>query len=71
MSQRVYIHSILEPVVKSWIENGQKFVLEEDGDSGHGLSKKPNIVRTWKENHGLKHYFNCSSSPDLAPIENC
>lgn len=70
MTQQVYIDQILEPVVKPWIESGQHFVLEEDGDSGHGPGKS-NIVRTWKEQHGLKHYFNCASSPDLSPIENC
>ena len=45
-------------------------MLEEDGDSSHGPSAN-NIVRTWKKNHGLEHYFNCHSSPDLAHIENC
>ena len=45
-------------------------MLEEDGDSGHDFNKS-NIVRTWKEKHGLKHYFNCASSPDLSLIENC
>jgi hypothetical protein len=45
-------------------------VLEEDGDSGHGPGKS-NIVRTWKETHHLESYFNCASSPDLSPIENC
>lgn len=35
--------------------------------------KVKNIVRTWKERkeNGLESYFNCHSSPDLAPIENC
>jgi hypothetical protein len=70
MSQRVYIDSILEPIVKPWLDRGDKFVLEEDGDSGHGPGQN-NIVRTWKEEHNLDHYFNCSNSPDLAPIENC
>ena len=72
MSQQVYIDSILEPVVKPWLENqgGERFTLEEDGDSGHGPGKS-NIVRTWKEKNGLKTYFNCPQSPDLAPIENC
>ena len=70
MSQRVYIDSILEPIVKPWIEAKHDFVLEEDGDSGHGPGKS-NIVRTWKQNNDLKHYFNCPCSPDLAPIENC
>ena len=54
MSQRVYIDSILEPTVKPWIEAKHDFVLEEDGDSGHGLGKS-NIVRTWKQNNDLKH----------------
>lgn len=70
MSQRVYIDQILEPIVRPWIETHHDFVLEEDGDSGHGPGKS-NIVRTWKESHGLEHFFNCSSSPDLSPIENC
>ena len=66
----MYIDSILEPIVKPWIETGQNFVLEEDGDSGHGPGKS-NIVKTWKETHGLEYYFNCPASPDLSPIENC
>jgi hypothetical protein len=70
MSQQVYIDQILEPIVKPWLDTGHDFVLEEDGDSGYGPGKN-NPVRTWKENHGLKHYFNCSNSPDLSPIENC
>ena len=70
MSQRVYIDQILEPIVKPWIETGHNFALEEDGDSGHGPGKG-NIVRAWKEKHGLEYYFNCASSPDLSPIENC
>ena len=39
MSQRVYIDSILEPVVKSWLKRGDDFIMEEDGDSGHGSGK--------------------------------
>ena len=70
MTQKVYIEQILEPIVKPWLEADQKFVLEEDGDSGHGPSKS-NIVRTWKEKHELTYYFNCASSPNLAPLENC
>jgi hypothetical protein len=70
MTQRGYIDQILEPVVKPWLERGDVFVLEEDGDSGHGLGKN-NIIRKWKNNNNLKHYFNVHSSPDLAPIENC
>jgi hypothetical protein len=69
MTQKDYISQILEPVVKPWLDAGHAFILEEDGDSGHGPSKN-NIARTWKQVHNLKHYFNCHSSPDLAPIEN-
>jgi hypothetical protein len=70
MTQQAYIDQILEPVVKPWIDAGHDFVLEEDGDSGHGPPRaKGNIVVDWKEKHGLKHYFNCPGSPDMAPIE--
>jgi hypothetical protein len=71
MTQQVYIEQILEPIVKPWIEAGHDFALEEDGDSGHGPAHNGNIIRKWKEEHGLEYYFNCSSSPDLSPIENC
>jgi hypothetical protein len=71
MTQRVYINSILDPVVKPWILAGHDFALEEDGDSGHGPAHNGNIVRQWKTQNGLESYFNCASSPDLAPIENC
>jgi hypothetical protein len=70
MTQRAYINQILEPIVKPWIQRGDSFAFEEDGDSGHGPGKN-NIVRKWKENNNLKHYFNVHLSPDLAPIENC
>jgi hypothetical protein len=64
MTQRGYIDQILEPVVKPWLEHGDHFVLEEDGDSGHGPGKS-NIVRKWKEIHHLTHYFNCHSALTL------
>lgn len=70
MTQVTYEKEILEPYIKRWITEGREFVLEEDGDSGHGPGKS-NPVRAWKEKHDLKHYFNCPSSPDLSPIENC
>jgi hypothetical protein len=70
MTQKAYIQQILEPIVKPWIDRGDDFVLEEDGDSGHGPSRSSgNIVKSWKKKHGLDHYFNCPGSPDLAPIE--
>jgi hypothetical protein len=71
MTQQVYIEQILDPIVKPWIEAGHDFALEEDGDSGHGPARNGNIVRKWKQQCGLESYFNCASSPDLAPIENC
>ena len=71
MSLQVYRDQILEPIIKPWLEEGQRFVLEEDGDSGHGKAKNKNIVRRWKEENGLNYYFNCALSPDLSPIENC
>ena len=78
MTLSSYRDQILEPIVKPWIQDLRRgrcdpFILEEDGDSGHGGSgvKKQNIVQRWKADSGLKHYFNCPYSPDLAPIENC
>ena len=68
MTQEYYIQQLLNPIVKKWIDRGNTFVLEEDGDSGHGPGHL-NIVRKWKEENGLSYYFNCPGSPDLAPIE--
>ena len=70
MRQTTYIDQILEPIVKPWIESGASFVLEEDGDSGHGPGHH-NIVKKWKTENQLQYYINCPSSPDLSPIENC
>ena len=66
MTHQVYIESVLDPVVKPWLERGDDFVLEEDGDSGHSTGKTRNAVKKWKEDHHLEHYFNCASSPDLS-----
>jgi len=75
MTKKVYEEEILEKHVKQWLVNGDDFVLEEDQDSGHGIG--PNHrnshkcpIQRWKQAHGLKAYFNASSSLDLAPIEN-
>ena len=68
MTHQVYIDSILEPVVKPWLDRDDDFVLEEDGDSGHGTGRTRIAVKKCKEDH---HYFNCASSPDMSPIENC
>ncbi|KJZ70201.1 hypothetical protein HIM_10424 [Hirsutella minnesotensis 3608] len=71
MSQKVYLEKVLEGYVKpELLEKGVSFILEEDGDSGHGPGKN-NPVRAWKEKHGLRYFFNCASSPDLSPVENC
>ena len=45
MTHKVYIDSILDPVVKPWIERKDDFVLEEDGDSGHRTGKARNAVK--------------------------
>jgi hypothetical protein len=68
--QNAYIDQILEVAVLSLIKSGKDFVLFEDRDSGHGPGKN-NPVRTWKEKHSLKPYFNISNSPVLNIIENC
>lgn len=49
MSLKVYRDQILKPVVKPWLLEGQAFVVDEDGDSGHGKAKTRNIVRLWKK----------------------
>jgi hypothetical protein len=72
MSHNVYINQILEVAVKPWLRLKLPFVLEEDGDSGHGYGGKcDNKVKKWKRSHGLVTYQNCHNSPDLSPIENC
>lgn len=71
MSLQIYHDVILEGAIRPWLDAGEEFVLEEDGDSGHGTGRKSNIVKAWKEEHGLKHFFNTPNSPDLSPIENC
>jgi hypothetical protein len=72
MSQRAYINQILEPHVLPQVEDAgrDRFILFEDNDSGHGPGRK-NIVRTWKEDHGVNYLFNAPRSPDLNCIENC
>lgn len=81
----VNINQILKVEVKKWLERCDDFVLEEDGDSGHGggcggwdpekedapQGRKENILQIWKREHRLEFYFNCHDSPDFAPIENC
>lgn len=69
MTQQVYRNVILEGYVKKLLWEDRYFILEEDGDSGHGPSKS-NPVREWKGKNGLRFFFNCPRSPDLSLIEN-
>ncbi|KAI5805098.1 hypothetical protein EDC01DRAFT_642001 [Geopyxis carbonaria] len=84
MSHDVYVNQILDPVVKPWLQRGDDFVLEEDGDSGHGgrrlawdptrpksRNSRQNIVQKWRRENNLKSYFTCHNSPDLSPVESC
>jgi hypothetical protein len=70
ITQKVYRDQILEPVVKPWLERGDKFIVEEDRASGHGHANNCNPAWKWKEKHGLTWYINTAGSPDLTPIEN-
>lgn len=66
MSMDDYKTRILEKTVKSWIQAGELFMLEEDVDGfAHGSASKVNIVQIWKEANGLQSHFSCSESPDL------
>nr|POF18079.1 putative gamma-glutamyl phosphate reductase [Quercus suber] len=70
MDSQTYLDSVLKPVVKPWLQQDPRFILEGNRSSAHGLSKN-HPVYEWKQQHGLKYYFNCRSSPDLSPIEDC
>lgn len=77
MSHKVYIDSILEPVVSQWCLENTLWCLEEDSNSGYGKSQYLNVVSRWKEAHRIskdpsachRYYFNCSQSPNLAVIK--
>ena len=45
MTHQVYIDSILEPVVKPWLDRDDDFVLKENVDSGHGTGRARNTVK--------------------------
>ncbi len=47
MSQQAYINQILEPIIKTYIEDKEDFVLEEERNLGHKPDES-NIVKTWK-----------------------
>jgi hypothetical protein len=64
-----YINDVLSGPVREWIDCGEDFVLEEDKDSGHGTGAR-GPVQSYKQQIGLKCFFNAPGSPDLAPIEN-
>ena len=71
MTAKYYRDGILEGQVKPWLDAGAEFILEEDQDSAHGVPRTgKGIVQQWKRQNNLQHYFNCSGSPDLSPIEN-
>lgn len=78
MTQQAYISQILEPVVSKWCkEPAARWTLEEDRDSGHGVSTN-SVVEQWKHCHGmhrnqgnLRFYFNAPQSPELSIIEAC
>jgi hypothetical protein len=71
LSLNVYRNQILEPIIKLWLERGDSFILEKDNDSGYGSGSSSDMAANWKHKLGLDSYFNCSNSPNLAPIENC
>ena len=76
MSKRVYIDSVLRPIVMPWCQQVKhrkidRFVLKEDEDSGHGINAQSYIVRKFKNKEGITTYRNYTSSPDLTPIKNC
>lgn len=66
----VYINSILNFVIKQWLNRKNDFVLKEDDDSNHDTRKTRNKMKTWKAKHNLNHYFNCAQSFDLSIIKN-
>jgi hypothetical protein len=72
LSLQVYLNQILDPVVKPWLKSTQPdLILKEDNNSGHVESSASNIVAKRKKQNGLRSFFNCTNSPDLAPIKNC
>ncbi|KAH8173693.1 HMG box protein [Sarocladium implicatum] len=67
-----YRDKILDKTVKSWItaQGAGSFVLEEDADTfAHGGLSKVNEAQEWKQENGLRYYFNCGDSPDLSPLD--
>ncbi|KAH6995961.1 hypothetical protein BKA56DRAFT_609247 [Ilyonectria sp. MPI-CAGE-AT-0026] len=72
MTMPEYRDKVLDKVVKPWLADlgPQAFILEEDADSfAHGSASKVNLAQQWKEDNGLRCYFNCGESPDLSPLD--
>lgn len=73
MSQECYTTQIL-PHVRQWMANGdlpERFIMEEDNDSGHGTKNPNSIAYKYKQRNGISFYGNAAYSPDLAIIETC
>jgi hypothetical protein len=70
MMQETCIKQILRLHILPLLKENPELFLFKNRDSKHGPGKS-DPVRKWKEKHGLKHYFNIASSPDLNIIENC
>lgn len=68
MSHKKYVE-LLKEHVKPMLDRGEKFTMEEDRDSAHGMAENNNIVRRYKTEIGLDYYFNPTKSPDLSVIE--
>lgn len=72
MTLNDYRDRVLAKSVKPWLvsRGAQTFILEEDTETfAHGAMSKVNIVQQWKDEHGLRYYFNCGDCPDLSPLE--
>jgi hypothetical protein len=72
MTMQEYKDHILEKTVKPWLASTgpQSFILEEDCEAfAHGAASKINLVQQWKDEHGLRYYYNCGDSPDLNPLD--
>lgn len=77
MTMEAYKNQILDVEVLNWCKEETRWVLEEDGDSGHGNQSKDNLIIQWKKEHKLQKgsktknswFANCPYSPDLALIE--
>ncbi|KAF7561409.1 hypothetical protein G7046_g2742 [Stylonectria norvegica] len=72
MTMSEYRDKVLQKVVKPWLTTlgPQAFILEEDTEYfAHGSCSKVNLAQQWKEENGLRCYFNCGDSPDLSPLD--